>query len=578
MKRTYCGLVSEENLNQEVLIKGWVKKTRKLGKLLFINISDRSGIVQVVVEDTNSYFSNAIELKREDVVEINGLVKLRKEPNLELKTDKFEIELVNLKIDSVSLTPPLIIEDVTDALEDVRMDYRFLDLRRPSMRNNLIFRSKVVNAIRSFLVNEEFIDVETPILGKPTPEGARDYLVPSRVHPTKFYALPQSPQIYKQLLMCSGFDKYFQIAKCFRDEDLRSDRQPEFTQLDIEMSFIEEIDIQTIIENLIAKVFKETMNVEVKIPFQRMNYEQAVNEYGSDKPDLRFDLKLHDVTDYFSQTNLSLFANAKNSNQVIKAIICDQILDKKLIHELEKYARDMQAKGLAWVSYDGEKISGSIANHLDHNYIIDFFRNKSLNQGTILFVIDSLNIANNSLGIVRNVLADKLGLKDPKKFSFLWIVNWPLFEFDEETNQYMPAHHPFTQPQNIYHDDFDTNKANALAKAYDIVLNGYELGGGSIRITNPKMQNRMFKAIGLLDDDINNKFGYLIDAFKYGVPPHGGIAIGIDRLISIMLGLSNIKDVIAFPKNNKAYDQMLKAPSSANLEDINNLGLEIIKK
>lgn len=578
MQRTYCGLVSEELLNQEILIKGWVKKTRKLGKLLFINVADRSGLVQVVLDDTNSHFATALDLKRESVVEITGLVRLRKEPNLELKTGKFEIELINLKIDSVALTPPLIIEDNTDALEDVRMDYRFLDLRRPIMQRNLFFRSKVINAIREFLVDRQFIDVETPILGKPTPEGARDYLVPSRVHPTKFYALPQSPQIYKQLLMCAGFDKYFQIAKCFRDEDLRSDRQPEFTQLDMEMSFIEELDIQSVVEELLASVFKKTMNVDVKVPFMRMDYHQAMNEYGSDKPDLRFGLKLHDVTDYFSQSKLSIFANAKQNNQVIKAIICDQILDKKLVHELEKYAKDMQAKGLAWVGLSNNTMTGSIANHLEINEVSNLLQQHNLTQGTILFVVDTLDVVNTSLGLVRNVLAEKLGLKDPNEFSFLWVVNWPLFELDPETNQYLPAHHPFTQPQNAFHHDFDTNKANALAKAYDVVLNGYELGGGSIRITNPEMQNRMFKALGMSETEINNKFGYLIEAFRYGVPPHGGLAIGVDRMIAIMLGLNNIKDVIAFPKNNKAFDQMLKAPSAANPDDITNLGLEIIKK
>lgn len=578
MQRTYCGLVSEELLNQEILIKGWVKKTRKLGKLLFINVADRSGLVQVVLDDTNPHFATALDLKRESVLEIIGLVKLRKEPNLELKTGRFEIELINLKIDSVALTPPLIIEDNTDALEDVRMDYRFLDLRRPIMQRNLFFRSKVINAIREFLVDRQFIDVETPILGKPTPEGARDYLVPSRVHPTKFYALPQSPQIYKQLLMCAGFDKYFQIAKCFRDEDLRSDRQPEFTQLDMEMSFIEELDIQSVVEELLASVFKNTMNVDVKVPFMRMDYHQAMNEYGSDKPDLRFGLKLHDVTDYFSQSKLSIFANAKQNNQVIKAIICDQILDKKLVHELEKYAKDMQAKGLAWVSLSNNTMTGSIANHLEINEVSNLLHQHNLTQGTILFVVDTLDVVNTSLGLVRNVLAEKLGLKDPNQFSFLWVVNWPLFELDPETNQYLPAHHPFTQPQNAFHHDFDTNKANALAKAYDVVLNGYELGGGSIRITNPEMQNRMFKALGMSETEINNKFGYLIEAFRYGVPPHGGLAIGVDRMIAIMLGLNNIKDVIAFPKNNKAFDQMLKAPSAANPDDITNLGLEIIKK
>lgn len=574
MQRHYCGTINSSLINKEVLIKGWVKKNRKLGKLIFLDISDRSGVVQVIVQENNSNFEKAKNLKRESVVEITGIVNLRKNVNLELLNGDIEITLTDLLIDSISETTPLIIENETDALEDVRMTYRFLDLRRSVMQKNIMLRSLVVNKARQFLIENGFIDIETPILGKPTPEGARDYLVPSRVHPYNFYALPQSPQIYKQLLMVSGFDRYFQVAKCFRDEDLRSDRQPEFTQLDMELSFTNELEIQTIIENLLHYIFKETLNISLTIPFKRMDYHVAINEYGSDKPDLRFGMKLIDATKYFMNSNFNLFRNAHNKQQVIKCIISDTILNKKDIVELEKYAKDMNAKGLAWISYDGKNLNGSIINHIEHDSIINFLKQNNKTKGTILFIVDKLGIANNALGIIRNVLGDKLGLKTPNQFEFVWIINWPLYEYNEEKNIYVPAHHPFTQPQDQYHDTFDIDKANALAKAYDIVLNGYELGGGSIRITNSIMQNKMFKTLGLSSEEIQNKFGYLLNAFTYGVPPHGGIAIGIDRLISIMLNLDNIKDVIAFPKNANAFDQMLKAPSAVKLEDLEELNIE----
>lgn len=577
MERYYCGNVNSSLINKEILIKGWVKKNRKLGKLVFLDISDRSGLVQVVVEENHLNFEDAKNLKRESVVEIKGVVNLRKNANSELANGDIEISLTNLIIDSVSETTPLIIENETDALEDVRMSYRFLDLRRPIMQRNLMLRSLVVNKARQFLIENGFIDIETPILGKPTPEGARDYLVPSRVHQHNFYALPQSPQIYKQLLMVSGFDRYFQVAKCFRDEDLRSDRQPEFTQLDMELSFTNELEIQTIIESLLKYIFKESLDIDLKIPFRRMDYYTAINEYGSDKPDLRFDMKLIEATNYFSTSNLNLFKNTVTNQQVIKCIIADAILNKKEVNELEKYSKDMKAKGLAWVSYDGNTLSGSIANHIEPNLVMNFLKQNNKQSGTILFVVDKLDIVNNALGLIRNVLGEKLNLKTPNHFEFAWIVNWPLYEYNVEKNIYTPAHHPFTQPQDEYHDTFDVDKANALAKAYDIVLNGYELGGGSIRITNPTMQDKMFKTLGLSTDEIQNKFGYLLNAFTYGVPPHGGIAIGVDRLISIMLNLDNIKDVIAFPKNANAFDPMLKAPSIVKEEDLKELSIKLSK-
>lgn len=575
MQRTYCGEITNQLIKQNVLIKGWVKKNRKLGKLLFLDIRDRSGIVQVVIDDKNINFELVKNLKRESVVEITGVVSLRKTSNDEIKNGDVEIVLSSITVDSIADTTPLIIEDDTDALEDTRMNYRFLDLRRPIMQQNLMFRSQVVNRMRQFFVDHGFIEVETPILGKPTPEGARDYLVPSRISAGKFYALPQSPQIYKQLLMVSGFDRYFQVAKCFRDEDLRSDRQPEFTQLDIEMSFTNELEIQTLIEKLCQDVFKKVMNIDLSIPFKRMDYGVAMNKYGSDKPDLRFGLELIDATNFFKNTEFNLFKNAISNKHVIKTIIIDKIMTKKDVSELEKYARDMHAKGLAWLSYDGQNYQGSIANHINLTTLIDFLKQHNKTIGTVLFIVDELKIANAALGLVRNILGDKLDLKKSNQFEFVWIVNWPLFEYDDKENKFLPAHHPFTQPQDDYHSNFDTNKSDALAKAYDIVLNGYELGGGSIRIIDPNMQTRMFKTIGLNEQEIRNKFGYLLDAFRYGVPPHGGIAIGIDRMISLMLGLTNIRDVIAFPKNAHAIDQMLKAPSNVNSQELLDLHLKI---
>lgn len=578
MERTYCGLVNKDLVNKEVLIKGWVKKNRKLGKLIFLDVSDRSGLVQVVVNDSNKYYETLKSLPRESVVEILGNVLLRKSPNPDLPTGDVEIELLDLKIDSISKTPPLIIENETDALEDLRMKYRYLDLRRPIIQRNLIFRSKVANLIRNFLIENNFVEVETPVLGKPTPEGARDYLVPSRVNKGNFYALPQSPQIYKQLLMVAGLDRYFQITKCFRDEDLRSDRQPEFTQVDMELSFTNELEIQTLIENLMKDVFKKALNVDIKTPFLRMDYEVAMNKYGCDKPDLRFGLELQDVTTKFENSNFKVFKEASKNNQVVKCIVVDALLTKKDVNGFEKFAKDMGAKGLAWVSMENNQIiDGSISKIIEPEIISNILSENKLTKGTILFVADSLETTNATLGMVRNVVASHLGLKDPNKFSFLWVVNWPLFEFDKDENRYVAAHHPFTQPQEACHDTFDKDLGNAMARAYDIVLNGFEVGGGSIRITNPEMQDRMFKAIGLSKDQVDAKFGYLIDAFTYGVPPHGGLALGFDRLIAIMLNLDNIKECIAFPKNTSAVDALMKAPSQIDESALVELGIKVVK-
>ena len=575
MERIYCGNISNKDLEKEVLIKGWIKKNRKLGKLIFLDISDRSGLVQIVLNDSNEYYELVKGLPRESVVEIVGKVVKRSNPNLEIKNGDIELELVNIKVDSIAMTPPLIIDNETDALEDVRMKYRYLDLRRPNMQNNLIFRSKVINTIRNFMIDNDFVEVETPILTKSTPEGARDYLVPSRVHKGSFYALPQSPQIYKQLLMIAGLDRYFQVARCFRDEDLRSDRQPEFTQLDIEMSFIEEKDIQDLIENLLKYVFKKNLNIDIQTPFLRMDYDVAMNKYGSDKPDLRFDLELIEFTNYFQTSNFKLFSNASSENKIIKGIICDKIIEKSEIKKLDKFAKDMKAKELMWISYSNNEIEGSFAKHIEKEIIAKIFKDQNVESGTLLLIVDELDVVNSALGIVRSQLGSILGLKKPNEFSFLWVVNWPLYEYSDEEGRYLPAHHPFTQPQPEYHETFDVDFKNAKARAYDIVLNGFEIGGGSIRITTPEMQSKMFNAIGLTKEQIIAKFGFLIDAYNYGAPPHGGLALGLDRVIAIMLNQDNIKDCIAFPKNANAMDILFKTPCDVDEKVLDELGIKV---
>lgn len=578
MQRTYCGEVSISQLNHEILVKGWIKKIRKLGNLIFLDLSDKTGLVQIVVSESNKFFNDIKFLGRESVIGIKGYLRTRKQANHDLKTGAFEVELIDLEIYSTSQTPPMIVEEKTDALEEVRMKYRYLDLRRPNIQEIFSFRSHLLHEIRNFLISKKFMEVETPILGKPTPEGARDYLVPSRLEAGHFYALPQSPQIYKQLLMVAGFERYFQITKCFRDEDLRSDRQPEFTQLDLELSFTNELEIQSLIEELIVKIFENLLKINLKTPFLRMNYEEAMNEYGSDKPDLRFAYKLQDFSKAFSNTKFNLFKSALENNCVIKALVVDDVIfDKKQLLELEKTAKDNKAKGLPWLGFDNGIWSGPIAKHLEEE-VLQMLQKKFLNQrGTILFSVEKLTRANKILGAIRNNLGTILNLKSPNDFKFLWIINWPLFEYDEEEKRYVAAHHPFTQPQIQNYDDFDQNLENAKARSYDIVLNGVELGGGSIRIIDPSMQDRMFKAIGLDDFKITNKFSFLIDAFKYGVPPHGGIALGLDRFIQLLLNLDSIKDCIAFPKNNQAADPLMNAPNVVNHEALEALKIKIIK-
>ncbi|NQJ73002.1 aspartate--tRNA ligase [Streptococcus suis] len=578
MKRSmYAGRVRKEHVGQEITLKGWVGRRRDLGGLIFIDLRDREGIMQLVINPESveaEVMAKAESLRSEFVIEVTGTVVEREQANDNIPTGAVELQVTSLTVLNTAKTTPFEIKDGIEASDDTRLRYRYLDLRRSEMLNNFKLRAAVTHSIRNYLDELEFIDVETPMLTKSTPEGARDYLVPSRVSKGHFYALPQSPQITKQLLMSAGFDRYYQIVKCFRDEDLRGDRQPEFTQVDLETSFLNEVEIQDIVEGLIAKVLKDTKGIDVTLPFPRMSYDHAMNFYGSDKPDTRFDMLLQDLTEVVKEVDFKVFSEAP----VVKAIVVKGAADsysRKDIDKLTEYAKQFGAKGLAWVKVDKGELTGPVAK-----FLTDITANLTASlqledKDLVLFVADELEVANNTLGALRNRLAKEQGLIDDSKFNFLWIVDWPMFEWSEEEGRYMSAHHPFTLPTEETAHHLDGDLAQVRAVAYDIVLNGYELGGGSLRINQKDMQEQMFKALGFSAEDAHEQFGFLLEAMDYGFPPHGGLAIGLDRFVMLLAGEDNIREVIAFPKNNKASDPMTQAPSTVASAQLEELALDI---
>ena len=578
MKRSmYAGRVREEHIGQEITLKGWVARRRDLGGLIFIDLRDREGIMQLVINPEKvsaEVMATAESLRSEYVIEVTGQVAAREQANDKLATGAVELNVTALAVLNTAKTTPFEIKDGIEANDDTRLRYRYLDLRRPEMLENLKLRAKVTHSIRNYLDELEFIDVETPFLSKSTPEGARDYLVPSRVNKGHFYALPQSPQITKQLLMNAGFDRYYQIVKCFRDEDLRGDRQPEFTQVDLETSFLTEQEIQDITEGLIARVMKETKGIEVTLPFPRMKYDDAMALYGSDKPDTRFEMLLQDLTDLVKGVDFKVFSEAP----AVKAIVVKGAADnysRKDIDKMTEVAKQYGAKGLAWVKVVDGELNGPVAKFLT-GIQGDLTSALGLeDKDLVLFVADTLEVANATLGALRGRIAKELGLIDNDKFNFLWVVDWPMFEWSEEEGRYMSAHHPFTLPQADTAHELEGDLAKVRAIAYDIVLNGYELGGGSLRINQKELQERMFKALGFSAEEANDQFGFLLEAMDYGFPPHGGLAIGLDRFVMLLAGEENIREVIAFPKNNKATDPMTQAPSTVALKQLEELNLQV---
>ena len=566
------------NVGEEVELYGWVSKKRNLGGLVFIDLRDRSGIIQIIVKPENEFYEVASNLKNEYVIKVNGVISERESKNNKIPTGDIEVIVSNLEVLNTSLDLPFEITDDTTALENTRLKYRYLDIRRNEIKDSLILRSKVTMAIRNFLADNDFLEVETPILCKSTPEGARDYLVPSRVFNGRFYALPQSPQIYKQLLMVGGIERYFQIAKCFRDEDLRADRQPEFTQVDIEMSFIDEDDIMSLSEKLIAYVFKSVKNIDVSLPLMRMKYDDAIEYYGSDKPDLRFDMKINDITEILKNNESNLFSSVINDNGIINAIVVKNNADKYSRKELDKlteFVKIYGAKGLAYLKFDNE-VTGSVVKLLSEEELINIKEclNVSAND-LVLIICGDKKMVKTSLGALRCKVAKDLNLAKSNDYKLLWVTDFPSFEWSEEENRFMSTHHPFTAPKDEDIDKLINDKANCYSKAYDIVINGYEAGGGSIRIHNQEVQQKMFEALELTDEQIKEKFGFFVDALKYGTPPHGGLAFGLDRLVMLLMETENIKNVIAFPKTASAYDLMSEAPNIVDEKQLKELGINI---
>lgn len=584
-RNIYCGEVKERDIDKTVAVCGWVDNVRNLGNIIFVNVRDRSGIVQLVFnEDTNKEMLNEVlKLKSEYVIAASGTVRKRSSVNKKIKTGTIEILVENLEILSKSETPPFEIKDDSSAAQELRLKYRYLDLRRPSMQENIKTHHKIVKFARDFFDTNGFLEIETPMLIKSTPEGARDYLVPSRVFTGNFFALPQSPQLYKQLLMISGFDKYFQVVRCFRDEDLRADRQPEFTQMDLEMSFVNSEDIMALMEKFLKSLFSEILKVDVTIPFKRLTYEESMSTYGTDKPDTRYGLELVELTEILKNSEFKVFSDVVKSGGVIFGINAEKLSDKfsrKQLDALNLWLKEntpVERFSFVKILSDGTS-SSSFEKYLAESEIIALRKKLDLKNGDIAFVVAGNNHSDvkEALGALRVKIAKDFNLADDTKFNFLWVTDFPLLKFSKKENRYVAMHHPFTSPKIKDLNKLDSNPGDVNANAFDVVLNGFELGGGSIRINNPELQNKMFGLLGFSKEEIENRFGFLINAFKYGVPPHGGMALGLDRLCMLMLKRKNIRDVIAFPKVQSSADLMSNAPSSVGTEQLRELGISIV--
>lgn len=583
-RTTYCGLVTEAFLGQEITLKGWVNNRRDLGGLIFVDLRDREGIVQVVF---NPAFSEealkiAETVRSEYVVEVQGTVTKRdpETVNPKIKTGQVEVQVTNIKVINKSETPPFSInEENVNVDENIRLKYRYLDLRRQELAQTFKMRHQITRSIRQYLDDEGFFNIETPVLTKSTPEGARDYLVPSRVHDGEFYALPQSPQLFKQLLMISGFDKYYQIVKCFRDEDLRADRQPEFTQVDIEMSFVDQEDVMQMGEEMLKKVVKEVKGVEINGAFPRMTYKEAMRRYGSDKPDTRFEMELIDVSQLGRDMDFKVFKDTVENDGEIKAIVAKGAAEqytRKDMDALTEFVNIYGAKGLAWVKVVEDGLTGPIGRFFETENVETLLTLTGAEAGDlVMFVADKPNVVAQSLGALRVKLAKELGLIDETKLNFLWVTDWPLLEYDEDAKRYVAAHHPFTSPKEADIAKLGTAPEEAEANAYDIVLNGYELGGGSIRIHDGELQEKMFEVLGFTKEQAQEQFGFLLDAFKYGAPPHGGIALGLDRLVMLLTNRTNLRDTIAFPKTASATCLLTNAPGEVSDKQLEELSLRI---
>ena len=577
MNRTHTnGELRLSDVNKKVTLLGWVAKRRNFGSLVFIDLRDRSGITQLVFDETSS---EAIkEVRNEYILEVEGTVHERKDKNPNLETGEIEVVVDKVEIINSAKTTPLIIADETDALEDTRLKYRYLDLRRPIMQKKLLMRHAITKSLRGYLDDHGFVEIETPVLGKSTPEGARDYLVPSRVHPGCFYALPQSPQLFKQLLMISGFERYYQFARCFRDEDLRADRQTDFTQLDMEMSFLSDVEIQTMMEEMLAKLMKDVKGLDIPTPFLRLSYEEAMNRYGSDKPDNRFGMELQEITDIFTDCGFQVFKDCIAKGGSIKAVVVPNKADmtRKEIDKVTELAKKNGAKGLVTLKYLHDEISGSIVKFLTEKELSALKDTLVLKENDLILIVsDAWETTCNVLGALRNHFGTVLGLKKKDEFSFLWVTDFPMFEYSEEDGRYYAKHHPFTRPkqEDMKYIDEDPSKVHAIA--YDVVLNGYELGGGSLRIYDSKMQEKMFEVMGFTEEQIHERFGFFVDAFQYGTPPHGGLAFGLDRIAMILSESDSIRDVIAFPKNANAKCPMSDAPTPVDPQQLDELHIKI---